>query len=282
MDTAKARSTITRAAREADEEEGLRLAARIGLIARGVVYVIFGIIAFNLARGDSSSGDPSTKGALGELAGKSYGAVLLVLLGVGLALYALACAVAAVRGHGGKKPGESDTTDRLADAGRAVVNGSLSAVAFKVLADGRREAGSGSKTEKQFTARVLDWPGGPLIVGAAALAVVGWGLWQLKKAYTASFVKGLHFGSISERARRIVIGLGRAGYAARGVVFVLVGWFLIHAALDHQPDDAVGIDGALRRLIDASYGPFALALVGLGVIAFGLWSVAEGWFRRPE
>lgn len=278
--TSDARATIQNAAGRVDSEESFDRLAKVGLVARGVVYLVFGVIAFNLARGDSNAGSPSTEGALGELSGKSYGGILLVLLAVGLACYATACAAGAIRGRGGKRPGESDTSDRVIDAGRAVVNGGLAVVAFRVFQEGRKQADGGSEDEQRFTAQVLDWPAGRWLVVAGALGVAAWGVWQVKKAVTGSFEKGLSFAGVSARARSTLRWFGRAGYTARGAVFLLVSWFLIRAGLDHDPGDAVGIDGALQRVVRADWGPAVLAAIGLGVVAFGLWSIVEGRYRR--
>lgn len=264
---------------DVDAEDGLDAAARIGLVARGLVYVVFGLIAFNLARGDDNSGEPSTKGALAELSGKPYGGALLVLLAVGLACYAVACAAGAIRGHGGKRAGHSDTGDRLLDAGRAVVNGALAVLAYRVFRSGRDEVEQGSETEQELTARILDWPLGRWLVIAVGLVLAGRAVWQVRKAFTGSFEKGLSLTSLSHGWCEAVRWLGRVGYVARGMVFVLVAWFLVQAGLDHDAGDAVGIDGALQRVVRADWGPTVLAGIGIGVIAFGLWSAVEARFR---
>src|SRR6476659_2992580 len=122
-------------------------AAQIGLVARGVVYVVFGIIAFDIATGDHS-GKPSSQGALTEMAQQPYGTWLLGIVALGLFAYAVACALGAIRGRGGKKAGESDTKDRVMDAGRAVINASLAVYAVKILMDGRSSSGSGNTESK--------------------------------------------------------------------------------------------------------------------------------------
>ena len=118
---------------------------------------IFGLICFGVARGDRSE-EASSQGALAELSERSFGNALLVALAVGLGLYALICALGAVRGYGGKHGGESDTKDRVLDAFRAVVNAALAAVAVKIALDGSQAASGGNQQEQHITARVLDWP----------------------------------------------------------------------------------------------------------------------------
>lgn len=281
MDT-DARRTIDTTVGQMDAEENFDRLARIGLMARGIVYLTFGIIVFNLARGDDDAGRPSTEGALGELAGKSYGGVLLLLLAIGLASYSAACAAGAIRGSGGKRPGRSDTSDRVVDAGRAVVNASLALAAFRVFQEGREAADTGSDEEQRLTAQVLDWPGGRWLVVTVGVGVAAWGCWQIKKAVTGSFEKGLSLGALSARVRSALLWSGRAGYTARGLVFLLISWFLVRAGLDHDPGDAVGMDGALRRVVDADWGPTLLTAVGLGVVAFGCWSIVEARYRRSS
>lgn len=89
-------------------------------------------------------------------------------------------------------------------------------------------------------------------------------------------------GSLSARVRSGLLWFGRAGFTARGLVFLLVSWFLVRAGLDHNPGDAVGMDGALRRVVEAEWGPALLTAVGLGVVAFGCWSIVEARYRRSS
>ena len=254
-------------------------AAQIGLVARGVVYIVFGLIAFDLATGDHS-GKPSSQGALTEMAQQPYGTWLLGIVALGLFLYAVACALGAIRGRGGKKAGESDTKDRVMDAGRAVVNAGLAVYAVKILMDGRSSSGSGN-TESKATAMVLDWPGGQVIVAVIGLAIIAAGIAQWRKAYKQKFTEGLALEEASDKTRRVVTKLGIIGYVARGIVFALVGAFLVKAAVDYNPDEAVGVDGALLELAGKGYGPWILGFVGIGTIAFGVWSGVEARYRKP-
>lgn len=255
--------------------------ARIGLVARGIVYLIVGLIAINLAFGDREASADSG-GALQALADQPYGTLLLAALAVGVACYALTCALGAIRGRGGKKAGESDTKDRLLDAWRAVVNGAIALAAARlVLGSGSSSTGGGDKQEEQLTAQILDLPFGVVLVVAGGLGAIAFGAMQVRKAITRKFVKGLDFSRLPDaRARRVEI-FGVAGYIARGVVAAVIGVFLIQAALQHDPDEAVGIDGALSELARSGPGPILLVAVALGVMAFGLWSMVEAWLRRP-
>jgi hypothetical protein len=261
--------------------------AQVGLVARGVVYVVTGVLTFELSRGDREEAD--AQGAIKALAAQPFGTFLLVVIGLGLAAYAATCVLGAVRGYGGKKGGSSDAGQRAADAVRAVVNGALAVVAASIVANrsegesgGGRGGGGGSQTEQGATATVLDWPGGVALVALIGLAVVGFGVYQGVKAVTRSFTEGLDLDRLAARARHTIELLGVAGYAARGVVLVAVGVFISKAALDYDPDEAVGVDGALARLARGDAGPWLLAAVAVGLIAFGLWSMVEARYRRPS
>ncbi len=218
-------------------------AARIGLTARGLVYVVMGLIVASVARGDRSD-SPSTRGAIGTISEQSYGKVLLVIVILGLGCYVLTCVLGAIRGYGGKKSGESDTSDRLLDAGRAVINGGLAVAAARALG-GDRSKTKGGRTEKKATGKVLDLPGGRALVVIAGLAVIGAAVSQARKAVKRSFLKGLSLEEASVRTRQTVELLGVAGYASRSFVYFATGAFLARAGLHQDPNEANGIDGAL-------------------------------------
>ncbi len=154
-------------------------AARIGLMARGLVYIVMGLILASVAAGNRSD-RPSTRGAIGAISERPFGKVLLVVVIVGLSCYVLACLLGAIRGYGGKKAGESDTGDRLLDAFRAVINAGLVFAAVRALV-GDRSKTQGGKAEKRTTSQVLGLPFGRPLVVIAGLVVVGVAVWQAAK-----------------------------------------------------------------------------------------------------
>jgi len=263
--------------------------ARAGHVARGVVYILVGLIVLRLAFGEKEESVDS-RGAISDLADRSFGTVMLVLLCIGLVCWTATLALGALRGRGGKKAGESDASARAADAGRAVINAFLTVAAISVLAGsgsgsesggGGGSGGSGEK-EKQATARLLELPFGKALVVLVGLGIIGFGAWLGWRGLKRKFTKGLDFSRLPAAWPDRTEVLGVAGHLARAVVAAAIGIFLIKAALDYDPSDAVGIDGALSRLARASYGPVVLGAVALGLVAFGLWSFVEAWLRRPE
>lgn len=249
-----------------------RWLARAGFAARGVVYVIMGILAIKLALGNSGT-SANQQGAMRAIAQQPFGKVLLVLVAIGLGGYSLWRLARAALGHG---PEDSDSGfDRVAAFASGVVYAGLCAIAVEIL------LGSGSSGgAKKTTAGVFGWPAGTWLVGIAGVVLIGVGLYQGYRGISKDFLKDSKTEQMSARTRRWVEWIGTFGHLARAVVFCLVGVFLIKAAVDYNPDKAVGLDGALAKVDHASYGPFLLGLIAAGLIAFGTYSLSDARFRR--
>lgn len=249
-----------------------RWLARAGFAARGVVYVIMGILAIKLALGNSGT-SANQQGAMRAIAQQPFGKVLLVLVAIGLGGYSLWRLARAALGHG---PEDSDSGfDRVAAFASGVVYAGLCAIAVEIL------LGSGSSGgAKKTTAGVFGWPAGTWLVGIAGVVLIGVGLYQGYRGISKDFLKDSKTEQMSGRTRRWVEWIGTFGHLARAVVFCLVGVFLIKAAVDYNPDKAVGLDGALAKVDHASYGPFLLGLIAAGLIAFGTYSLSDARFRR--
>lgn len=247
--------------------------ARAGLVARGVVYVIIGVLAIKLALGVGGKA-VNQQGALHTIAKQPFGKALLVLTAIGLAGYAVWRLVRAAVGHG--REAQDDTKERVSGFVSGVVYAGLCVTAVKILAG----AGSSGGSPDKAAGGVLDWPAGPWLVGIAGLVLIGVGLEQGRKGVGQTFLEKSRTGEMSRRVRQAFTGLGVFGHLARMVVFAMIGWFLVKAALDYSPKEAVGLDGALAKLSGSSFGPVALGLVAAGLIGFGLFSIADGRYRR--
>lgn len=248
--------------------------ARAGLAARGVVYAIIGVLALKLALGSGGGKATNQQGALKEIAHQSFGQVLLVLMVIGLAGYALWRLTRAALGHGAEQ--HDDTADRVAALASGIAYTILCVTAIKILAGAR----TGSGTPKKATGGVLDWSIGPWLVGIAGVVLIGAALYQAHKGLTKAFLEDSKTEQMSHEVKRAFTALGVFGHVARSVVFTLIGYGLIKAALDYAPQKAVGLDGALRKLAHASYGPWLLGVVAVGLIGFALYSAADARFRR--
>jgi hypothetical protein len=274
--TARRRSLRTRrSARQAANSRAMTWLARVGLASRGVMYVLIGIIAVQIAV-DGSHQQADRAGAVRLVAHTPLGSVLLWILVIGFAgmtLWRLSEALWGTNEAGGRKAGK-----RLAALARAVFYG---VVTFGLLkyALGIGQPSSSDTQSEDLTATALRHTGGQVIVAIAGIVVVGAGLYTMYRAYQLKFLKHLRMGGASARTRTVVKRLGQIGGIARGFVFGTVGIFLIVAAADANPGQAKGIDSALRALAHTSLGPWLLIVIALGLVTFGVYSCCEARWR---
>ena len=249
--------------------------ARAGLVARGAIYAIIGWLALEVAFGTGGK-TTNQKGALAEISQQSGGKILLVLMAIGLFGYAFWRLLRAAVGHG---PEETDDgKERLKGAVSGLAYVSLFVTCLSILFGSSSSGGSGSPDKA--TGGVLGWPGGQVIVVLAGLVVIGAGLYQGYEGIKMKFLEKSKTEQMSRKTEQAFTALGMAGHLARMAVFTLIGYFLVKAAIDFDPDKAVSVDGALAALAKASYGPVLLGIVAAGMIAFAGYSVADARYRR--
>lgn len=249
--------------------------ARAGLAARGVMYVLIGVIAVQIALGSSRQQADRT-GAVRLVAATPFGSLVLLLLAigfVGLTLWQLSWAV-----WGSQETDGRTTKARLTALVKAVVYGVIAFSVFK-YALGLGAPASSDQQSQDLTAKAMQLPGGQAIVVIAGLVVAGAGCYLAYQAWRKRFAENLRLGSASPRTRRVVLWLGQAGGIARGVVAVTAGIFLIVAAVDANPKQAKGVDSALRALAHTPLGPAVLILVAIGLVTFGIYSGCEARWR---
>jgi Domain of Unknown Function (DUF1206) len=249
---------------------------RAGLAAKGISYGIVAVLAILVA---IHAGGRTTdrQGALRTVADHPLGRLLLIVLAVGFAAYALWRLAQAFLDRDDEGSGPKGLAKRATYLGRAGIYAALFLSTLSVLLGDDR--GSSSGEEDKATAGVLDWPAGRWLVAAAGIAVAGVGLYNAYRGLSRKFEDKLKTGEMTTAARNWVGRLGTVGLLARAVVFCLVGWFLIKAAVEYDPKETVGLDGALAKLAQASYGHWLLAAVAGGLLAYGAFSLAEARYR---
>ncbi len=247
--------------------------ARAGLVARGVVYGIIGVLALELALGVGGKAT-NQEGALQTIAHQSFGGLLLILLAIGLGGYALWRLIRAIVGHGAEQTDSG--FERLSALDSGIAYGILCATAIQILTS----SASGSGSPKETTGGVLAWSGGTFLVGAAGAILIGVAVYQAYKGLARKFLEDANTGEMSEGVEKGYTALGVFGHVARAVIFALIGYGLIRAAVDYNPKEAVGLDGALRNLADASYGPLLLGAVAAGLAGFALYSIVDARYRK--
>jgi hypothetical protein len=249
--------------------------ARAGLVARGVVYGIVGILAMKLAVG--SGGKATTqRGALMTIAHEPFGKALLIATAVGLAGYALWRFVRAGIGHGTEQ--NDSGLQRVAHVASGLAYAALCVTAVKILTGASSSGGSNSP--KKTTGGVLAWTGGTVIIGVVGAILIGVALFQGYKGVSKKFLDDSKAREMSRAIKRGFTAIGVFGHLARMVVFGLIGYGLVKAAVDYDPRRAIGLDGALSKLSHNSYGPFLLGVVAAGLIGFALYSIADARYAK--
>jgi len=251
---------------------------RAGFVARGITYGVIGAVALALAAGAGTPGTaPNQQGAL-ELIDRSWlGKVALVVIAAGLLAYALWKLTQGIFGTGPEGGGGTNLKDRVANVTGGVTYVIFFLVAVRVLAGG---AGGSSTEPRKTAAGILGWPGGPVIVGVAGAILLVVSLNQIYEALTGRFVRDSKVGRMKAEERRAFLILGRVGLFARALVFALIGYFILRAAIDYNPGTAVGVDGALARLHHQPAGPWLEGIVAAGLLVFAAFSIAEARYRR--
>lgn len=257
-----------------ERRDVIGIAARWGLAARAFVYLLLGVVAISVAAGHSTA-ETDQWGAMQQLNHREAGHLLLWVVAVGLAGYALwrlSEAAFGVAGEG-RKAGP-----RLRSLVRGIVYAFLAYTAFTIVLG--RPSSSQAGRQEDYTARVMGHSGGRLAVGVVGAIIVVVGLALVVEGITRRFEKYLDMSGASPQARRVVELLGVIGTTARGAVVALSGVLVVQAAIEYKPSKAAGIDGALRALRDTPVGPFLLGVAAAGLIAFGIYGFAEARWRR--
>lgn len=234
---------------------------RVGFAARGLLYILIALLVLRTGRTEDLTG------AL-EYVRDETGKLLLIGIAAGLAVYGLWRLADGVSGMESGHDGWKSIRKRIACGFIGLIYLYLAYKAVRVLLAGSAGAGNAQDHARD----VLDLPGGDIILGFAALVMLVAGLNQVRKAWQCSFLNRLNEGA---GAQLWVKWLGRLGYAARGVVFVVVGYLIARAALDHNAARAGGLEEAL----DAMSDPVEFAIAA-GLLLFGLFSLVEARFRR--
>lgn len=237
--------------------------ARVGYAASGVLHLMLAWLALQLAWG-SSGQEADQTGALQALAGTTPGSALLWVLVVGFALLGLWHVTEAV-----VRTGAGVRAKAAAKAAAYLV------LAWTTMTVLQGSARSGSEQSASLAAGMMRQPGGRLLVGLLGLAIIGVGAYHVVKGWRRTFLEDLR-----ERPSRAVVRAAVIGYVAKGVALAVVGGLVVTAAVQADPDDAQGLDGALRTLLELPLGPVLVTLVAVGLAAYGAYSFARARYAR--
>ena len=275
---------IKREATRAASSKWARWLARAGLVAKGISFGIVAALAFQVAFGDHGKLE-DRPGALQSIAETTLGRFLLGALAVGLGGYAVWRFAEALLGRTLEAKDKLGFFKRVGVVARGLLYAWLCLVCATLVLQADEpvtggSGGSGSRDEDWATRVVLEQPVGRYIVLAIGLAIIGAGLFNLYRALSGDFRDELKEEQMGRQERRWYTVLGVLGHLARAVIFSLAGIFLVRAAWDYDPDEAIGLDGALRKLARAEYGDFLLVGTAAGLMAYGLFCLVQARYRE--
>jgi len=253
--------------------------ARVGYAAKAVLYTVVGVLALQSAfgRGGQTTG---SRGALSTLVRQDFGALILVVIAAGLFGYAAWRLIEAILDPERRGTNPKGLALRASYAARGVLHAALGVQAVRVATGA---AHGGGQAVEAWTSRVLDAPLGRWLVIGAGLAVAGYGIYQLYRAWAAKLSRQLDLASVSREAGSWLIKVCRFGIGARGVVFGMCGWYLVRAGIAHDPTAAADTGEALGAIERQPFGEWLLGVVAVGLIAYAAYEMVQARYRviRP-
>jgi hypothetical protein len=267
------------------EHPGLVKVGRVGWFAKGVVYLLAGVLAvvivaqsfgWSTTSGDATEASPT--GAIKEVAHSAGGPLLLWALAVGLFLYAAWRVVTALL------PGSTDAKSWVKRIGYGVsavlyVTFGLTAVS---LARAPTATADGNQKVTDLTDRIMSNTAGRWLIGIAGVLALGAALYRAVVGLTMDVDDELDLSGLSTERVRWTRRFAAVGEIGRGIAIALIGFFLIRAAVTFNPDEATGLDGVLRRVAEEQWGVVVVALVGIGFVAYGAFCLTTFTRRRLQ
>ena len=256
--------------------------ARFGYAAKGFVYGAIAILALLTAFSFQGGETTGTTGALHAIAKQSFGQVLLLLIAIGLVGYVIWRLVQAFADPDNKG---SDAKGLMARFGYVMSGLAYAGVAANsaLLAFGSAGGSSGGGNSKQdWTATVMQQPFGRWLVGLAGALTIGIGFYRIYRAYKTKFRKKLDLTSLDRDKEKLLVNISRFGIAARGVVFIMIGFFVLQAAHNFNPQKVKGLDGVLATIVQQPWGKALLALMAFGLLAYAVYLCLQARFRKID
>lgn len=266
------------AAEEARDSRALEWGARVGFVVYGLVYGVLAWLTVQVAVGGGGSAKVSRQGALDEVARQPLGGTMLWIAFAGFCALVLWEAATALVGHH-DKDGAKRAVARLASAGKAIVFAAFAVTTAKVALGSGSSKGSGAKT---WTARILELPAGPVIVAAAGLAILGYGVYSVFRGLGDGWRHDLDPEGKRGDLGKVITVLARTGYASRGLAFGIIGGLVIWAAFTQDAQHSGGLDQALQRARHAPLGSVLLIVIAIGFVCYGLYNIARASYLRRK
>jgi hypothetical protein len=253
--------------------------ARLGYASKAFIYATVGLLAVAAALREGGT-VTDTRGALRVILSHPFGNTVLVVLAVGLCGYSLWRLLDAALDPERRGTDAKGLGIRIGGAARGLIYGALGLEAFR-LARGLRGSGASDAKIRMWTATVMEWPLGVWLVGIVGLATAGYGVFEIAASIKGTEDDKRDFGSLDSGTRRTLTRISRFGVAARALIIVALGIFLVRAALRHNPSEAEGVRGSMLQIAGAG-GRWALGFIAIGLVAYAVDQALHARYRRIQ
>ena len=271
------KANVGGAAQKAGESTFMETMTRLGFAVRGIIYIIVGLLAVQVALGKGGA-LASPQGAIAAIGKQPSGLILLWVVLVGVISYSVWGVFRAVLDPFDKGHDMKGLLTRIGFLASALGYAILAFSTYGYIT-GKSQTANGSQTQK-FIALIMAMPWGRWAIGILGLIVLAVGLYQIYLGFTAGFDRQFRTYTLTPEELKLVTDIGRFGTSARGVVFAVVGGLIVLAAYQSNPSQPIGMDAALATLLHQPYGIWLLGVVAVGLIAFGFYSMLSAlWFR---
>lgn len=259
-----------------DAEPWIRITGHAGIAAMAIVYLVIGFFTTKYAF-NAGGQITDAKGALSEIGSATYGQILLSIVAIGLILYAVFRMIGAWKDIDNYGGGAKGIAARVGFASGGLIYGILGASVFGILVG---SGGGGGSSKESMIAKLMAQPAGQWLVGIVGAVIFGYGFYQIYKAVKKTFFQKFRTSQMSHKAIKLASTLGTTGLAARAVVLGIIGYFIVRAAMTHDPSKTGGLKEALAWLGTQDYGPILLAVVAIGLFLFGLYAMILARYRQ--
>jgi hypothetical protein len=262
-----------------DQKEWFKKFAQIGIAAKGLVYVLVGGFTAVAAFSTSDGEIVGKRGAIQELLNVPFGQLILWIIAIGVAFYAIYRTVLAF--HGYRK--YDDIKKQAFEVGRymfsAIIYGFLSYYIIDLLVGSGSSSGDGGSSRQFFISKILSWDGGRWLVGAIALGFLGKGIYQIYTGISEKFRRKVKEGEIDARLIKAYTRAGKVGYISRGIVLGVIAYLFFRAAIDYDASKAGGTENAFK-FINSTVGPYIMGVIALGLVSYGIYMFFKARHRE--
>jgi hypothetical protein len=255
-------------AEQVHESDWMDHAIRVGLVAYGLVHLLIGWLALQLAFGEKEE-KASNSGAMNYLAQQPLGGVLVWAVAIGMFFLVLWRLLEFAFGFRREPDDAKRWRKRLTSLLKAAIYGAIGVIALQTATGSGGGGGKGGTDST--TAKLMDLPGGQLIVGAVGIAVIAYGGALVRRGWTEKFTEHLDAEGQSGTEGSLYVNVGKVGYIAKGIAIAIVGSLFCYAAITHDPKKSGGLDQALQTVLEQPFGQVLLTAIAIGIVAYGLF-----------